>query len=232
MARRKRLDPALYGQVELDLWGLDDTTAQETVTVGAATPDPVPSVSDTAEMPGQIEEGADDDALSNARTHPLDPVRADESRSDPEPGRVLPDAGPAGSRAGDRADRPVGGAGPGRESYLEKVGRLGAARLRAEEIVLTDLVWISSPETSPAEAREAWELDRTSDSWLASWAERIQESPEDQMPATEELVDLAAEWMLPVTFLQALLEAEFPAQFLREHQETLAQAAERRYHHP
>ncbi|QUY61712.1 hypothetical protein [Gulosibacter molinativorax] len=116
------------------------------------------------------------------------------------------------------------------ESYLEKVGRLGAARLRAEEIVLTELVWISSPETSPAEAREAWELDRTSDSWLTSWAERIQESPEDQMPATEELVDLAAEWMLPVTFLQALLEAEYPAQFLREHQETLAQAAERRYH--
>lgn len=116
-----------------------------------------------------------------------------------------------------------------RESYLEKAGRLGAARLQAEEVVLTELVWISSPETTPVEEREAWEADRTSDSWLASWAERIQESPEDQTPSTEELAELAAQWMLPVTFLEALLEAEFPAQSLTDHQELLARAADHRY---
>lgn len=115
------------------------------------------------------------------------------------------------------------------ESYLEKAGRLGAARLQAEELVLAELVWITSPETTPGEDREAWEADRTSDSWLASWAERIQDSPEDQTPSDEELADLAAQWMLPVSFLRALLEAEFPAQYLSEHSEVLARAADRRY---
>lgn len=122
-------------------------------------------------------------------------------------------------------------AGPDRpgESYLEKAGRLGAARLQAEELVLTELVWISSPETTPGQDREAWEADRTSDSWLASWAERIQDSPEDQTPSTEELAELAAQWMLPVTFLEALLEAEFPAQYLTENSALLGRAANHRY---
>ncbi|MGO1407971.1 MAG: hypothetical protein ACTHV2_06195 [Brachybacterium sp.] len=115
------------------------------------------------------------------------------------------------------------------ETYLTKVGRLNAARLQAEELVLQELVWITSPETTPDEDREAWELDRISDSWLASWAERIQDSPEDQTPSTEELAELAAQWMLPVSFLEALLEAEFPAQYLTDHQEILARAAEHRY---
>lgn len=115
------------------------------------------------------------------------------------------------------------------ESYLEKVGRLSAARLQAEELVLTELVWITSPETTPVEDREAWEADRTSDTWLASWAERIQDSREDQTPSTEELTELAAQWMLPAVFLEALLEAEFPAQYLTEQSELLARAADRRY---
>ncbi|MFV0551365.1 MAG: hypothetical protein ACK5L6_05520 [Anaerorhabdus sp.] len=115
------------------------------------------------------------------------------------------------------------------ETYLAKVGRLNAARLQAEELVLQELVWITSPETTPDEDREAWDLDRTSDSWLASWAERIQDSPEDQTPSAEELAEIAAQWMLPVSFLQALLEAEFPAQYLSEHSEMLARAADHRY---
>lgn len=115
------------------------------------------------------------------------------------------------------------------ETTLQKAGRLNAARMQAEEVVLTELVWIQHPELSPTETREAWELDRTPDSWLASWAEKIQESPQDQTPSTEELAELAAEWMLPTTFLQALLRAPFPAEFLTQHRETLRRAADRRY---
>jgi hypothetical protein len=115
------------------------------------------------------------------------------------------------------------------EDTLAKTGRLQAARLQAEEAVLTDLVWIVEPETSAAEDREAWELDRTPDSWLASWASRVQESPEDQTPSTRELATLAAEWAVPVQFLEGLLGAEDPAQHLREHPEVLRRAADRRY---
>lgn len=115
------------------------------------------------------------------------------------------------------------------EDYLTKAGRLGAARVQAEETVLAELVWISDPEQAPAEARETWELDRTSDSWLAWWAEKIQDSPEDQTPSTAELTELAAEWMLPVAFLQTLLESPFPAETLTGNRELLDRAADRRY---
>lgn len=118
------------------------------------------------------------------------------------------------------------------ETYLGKVGRLQAARLQAEEAVLAELVWISAPEQSPDEAREEWELDRTPDSWLASWAERIQDSPDDQTPATAELAELAATWAVPVTFLHGLLAAEDPTGYLTGHRELLARAADRRYQNP
>jgi pimeloyl-ACP methyl ester carboxylesterase len=115
------------------------------------------------------------------------------------------------------------------ESYLAKAGRLQAARLQAEETVLAELVWIWEPEHSAAQAREEWELDRTPDSWLASWAERIQDSPEDQTPGTQELAEIAAAWALPVTFLRGLLDAPFPNEHLTQNRELLARAAERRY---
>jgi hypothetical protein len=115
------------------------------------------------------------------------------------------------------------------ESYLQKAGRLQAARLQVEETVLSELVWINDPELSPDEAREQWELDRTADTWLASWAERIQDLPEDQAPATAELVELAAQWALPTSFFQGLLAAPIPAILLREQETVLAQAANRRF---
>jgi len=115
------------------------------------------------------------------------------------------------------------------ESYLQKAGRLQAARLQAEETVLSELVWISAPELSPAGAREQWELDRTADSWLAGWAERIQDLPEEEAPATAELIELAAQWAVPVSFFRGLLAAPVPAIYLREQETLLAQAADRRY---
>ncbi|GAB7192794.1 hypothetical protein NUM3379_35030 [Kineococcus sp. NUM-3379] len=50
----------------------------------------------------------------------------------------------------------LAGADPAGEDYLQKVGRLNAARQQAEEQVLTDLVWESGPnETSESETEEA-----------------------------------------------------------------------------
>src|SRR5690625_5004953 len=71
------------------------------------------------------------------------------------------------------------------EGYPQTVGRLTNARMRAEEMVLAELVWIEAPElASITEARDEWEATRTPDSWLASWAEQIQDAPETE-PATE-----------------------------------------------
>jgi len=40
----------------------------------------------------------------------------------------------------------LAGTDPPGEQYMEKVGRLNMARMQAEELVLTDLVWIPEPE--------------------------------------------------------------------------------------
>jgi len=40
------------------------------------------------------------------------------------------------------------------EEYLQKVGRLNMARLQAEEVVLTDLVWISPPQQADEPATD------------------------------------------------------------------------------
>lgn len=46
----------------------------------------------------------------------------------------------------------IAGDDPGRESYLDKVGRLNMAKLRAEEIVLTQRVWLTpEPGADPEE---------------------------------------------------------------------------------
>ena len=89
------------------------------------------------------------------------------------------------------------------ESYPEAVGRLTNARMRAEEIVLAELVWIETPELALAEAREEWEATRAGDSALASWADRIQDAPETE-PATDEIEELAHKWAVTPEFLYGL----------------------------
>lgn len=42
------------------------------------------------------------------------------------------------------------------EGYLEKVGRLNSARMRAEEIVLSDLVWIDPEEPEEGSETPSW----------------------------------------------------------------------------
>lgn len=114
------------------------------------------------------------------------------------------------------------------ESYPQTVGRLTNARMRAEDIVLAELVWIETPEQSLVEAREEWEATRASDSALASWADRIQDAPEDG-PATEEIEELAHKWALTSEFLYRLLQAEIPEQFLADNSGVLAEAANVRF---
>jgi hypothetical protein len=114
------------------------------------------------------------------------------------------------------------------EGYLQTTGRLTNARMRAEEIVLAQLVWIENPERSLIEAREEWEATRTPDSWLASWAERIQDAPETE-PATDEIEDLAHRWALTPEFLHGLLQSEVPGQLLADSSGVLAEAANVRF---
>lgn len=114
------------------------------------------------------------------------------------------------------------------ETYHETVGRLTNARMRAEEIVLAELVWIETPERSLVEAREEWEATRTPDSWLASWAERIRDAPETE-PATEEVEELARQWAVTPEFVYGLLQAEIPGQLLADNTGLLTEAANVRF---
>ena len=122
----------------------------------------------------------------------------------------------------------IAGPDPAGEAYLEKVGRLTMAKRQAEEIVLADLVWIT-PELSADEEREEWEATRPMDSSLSDWAWQMQDYPEDEQPLTVDVENLAAEWALPVTFIEELLASKSPTAFLTEHAEILKQSANERY---
>ena len=114
------------------------------------------------------------------------------------------------------------------ETYTQAVGRLTSARVRAEEVVLVELVWIATPELPLTEAREEWEATRTPDLWLADWAERIRDAPETE-PGTEEVEELARIWAVTPELLYGLLQAEIPAQFLVDNAGVLTEAANVRF---
>lgn len=118
---------------------------------------------------------------------------------------------------------PVGG-----ETYPQAVSRLTSARMRAEEVVLAELVWIATPELPLTEAREEWEATRTPDLWLASWAERMQDTPETE-PGTDEVEELAQSWAVTPELLYGLLQAETPSQFLTDNAGVLTEAANIRF---
>ncbi|WP_295122464.1 hypothetical protein [uncultured Leifsonia sp.] len=117
-------------------------------------------------------------------------------------------------------------AGPDRqgESYLEKVGRLNAARKQAEEVAWENLVTVQ-PEQTDAEVRENWAATQPSLDSLADWAEATRDGADWAKPI--EMV--AEEWMLDRTFLQHLVEQEQPYTFLLNSTETLQQSEAARF---
>lgn len=127
----------------------------------------------------------------------------------------------------DSLSRTLQGKQPEDESYMQTVGRLNAAKKQAEEIVLAELVWIT-PEISPDEAREEWESTRPMDSYLVTWAQQAQVGP-DYMPLTVEIEEMAAEWMLPMSFLDGMLEATSPLVFMEQNAKTLQASVEARW---
>lgn len=122
----------------------------------------------------------------------------------------------------------LAGTDPLRETYLQKVARLQAARVQAEEVVMAQLVWITDPELPLDEAREEWEQTRPSDENLISWAERMQDS-QDLMPSTVELEQMASDWAVSVDFLEQLIQADLPREFLAQNKATMAEAATIRF---
>ncbi len=83
------------------------------------------------------------------------------TRTDPARVAAIPDPKTFFEQLGEQVESQVQElaqtlAGPDQpgEEYLEKVGRLNMARLQAEEQVLSDLVWISSPQQSEEPARD------------------------------------------------------------------------------
>lgn len=127
----------------------------------------------------------------------------------------------------DDLSQTIAGSDPAGETYLEKVGRLTMAQKQAEEIVLSDLVWII-PELSSSQERDEWEATRPMDSGLATWAVNVQDSP-DGVTSTDEEERTAAEWAVPVIFIQEMLAAASPSQFLTANADTMKRAADIRY---
>lgn len=114
------------------------------------------------------------------------------------------------------------------QTYLQDVSRRTTARQIAEEVVMNQLAWVHDPSLPLDQAREEWEQTRPADENLIAWAERAQDSPYP-MFSSADLEDKAKEWALPVEFLEGLLAAEVPAQYMEAHREALAEAATIRF---
>lgn len=110
----------------------------------------------------------------------------------------------------------LAGPDPADETYLGKVGRLNEARRRAEEIVLTDLVWIAA-ETSENETFEAWMAGPGGSvilQPLRQWAMQIADA---RTAETDEIIEkpaspevMAATWELPLEVTRAIWDAPDP----------------------
>lgn len=115
------------------------------------------------------------------------------------------------------------------QTYLQDVSRRMTARRVAEEVVMDQqLAWVHDPGLPLAQAREEWEQTRPADENLIAWAERAQDAPYP-MFSTAELEDKAQEWAVPVEFLEGLLAAEIPRQYLEANQAVLEESATIRF---
>jgi urease accessory protein UreH len=93
------------------------------------------------------------------------------------------------------------------EEYLQKLGRLNAAKNQAEEIVLTELVWIE-PEPAESEAFEAWAATHPTWHALTVWNEQtaafdLEEADLEPMSAEQ----MAEETSLPLELVRTLQRA-------------------------
>ena len=114
------------------------------------------------------------------------------------------------------------------QTYLQDVARRMTALRIAEEVVMQQLAWVSDPSLPLDEARQEWNQTTPNDENLIVWAERMQDAP-DLMPSTVDLEQKAKDWAVPLWFLEGLVEAEIPRQYLEEHQSLLAEAASMRF---
>lgn len=115
-----------------------------------------------------------------------------------------------------------------RQDYLREAAVKMTARRIAEEVVMNQLAWVHNPSLPLDQAREEWEQTRPADENLIAWAERAQDSPYPTF-STAELEDKATEWALPTEFLEELLAAEVPRQYMEANAEVLAEAATIRF---
>ncbi|WP_336624998.1 MULTISPECIES: hypothetical protein [unclassified Microbacterium] len=98
------------------------------------------------------------------------------------------------------------------EQYLEKV-----ARLRNAQATATEIAWAQSGLLQVEASREEWESDTQQTLLgLQEWAWRMQAQLEGLEQTTFSFEETAAEYLLPVPFLKALVAATSPYEFLNE----------------
>ena len=115
-----------------------------------------------------------------------------------------------------------------RETYLKDVAHRMTALRIAEEVVMQQLAWLTDPSLSLDEARQEWNQTTPNDENLIMWAERMQDSP-DLMPSTVDLEQKAKDWAVPLWFLEGMVAAEIPRNYLETHQSLLAEASTIRF---
>ena len=117
---------------------------------------------------------------------------------------------------------------PADETFLQRVGRENAVRKQAEEIVWDDLVFVR-PSTTPEEDREEWASTGSPVALLVEWADRVQDPETRQYEPSADSV--AAEWLLPESFLNEMVASADPYRFVETDQAkvVLRQSEDARY---
>jgi hypothetical protein len=124
----------------------------------------------------------------------------------------------------DQLQQTLAGPDSPEETYLQKVGRLNAARKQAEEVAWENLVTVQ-PEQTEAEIRAEWAETQPSLDSLADWGE----ATKGGSPWAKPIEMVSDEWMLDREFLQQLTQQEHPYTFLLNSQNTLQQSETARF---
>ena len=110
-----------------------------------------------------------------------------------------------------------------RPAFLQEVGRRSAIRYQAEELALTELVWIEPGGVSLTEF-ESSEPDVSS---LVNWVTQVQDDSTGVWAAT--MPETAQRWSLSLDFLRRMIASENPWEFLEWERAELRESLLRRY---
>lgn len=112
------------------------------------------------------------------------------------------------------------------EDYLDKVSRLNSARARATEIVMADSEAYADPELDREEWEATTQLHKDS---LIDWAMKMGEQIDEVAFHDLSYERAAADYQLPMWFLEGIAASDRPWAYLKTHSSTWDQSVEKRW---